>query len=77
MIATSWTTGTASTTWPYSTWPAPLVTLKSILINIGWLSNIVDRNLITLLRWSGAVLTSSSSVLILTDSRGSTLLHTS
>ena len=38
--------------------------------------NIVDRNLITLLRWSGAVL-ASSSVLLLTDSRGSTLLNIS
>ena len=32
MIATSWTTGTASTTWSYSTRPASLVTLTSILL---------------------------------------------
>ena len=76
MIATSWTTGTAATTWSYSTWPASLVTLTSILLSSHQI-NVVDRNLITLLRWSGAVLTSSSSVLLLTDSRGSTLLHTS
>ena len=51
---TSWATGTASTTWSYSTWSASLVTLESIMGDIRWSEKIMImiRILLMIETWS-------------------------